>query len=266
MPMSEWIEKLGRAIFESPFDALKMMSSDSPEMAEIRLALLDEIKARSHRVGGRDVFPYNVVRVHLDGVPESQSGIFRDRFFVQFCEQELHSGLKKANYRFPADLSVEIETTPDLPGPKGRWFTVDVESRSPKPSAAVSARRSARLVVLKGSANETELPLNKARTNIGRGADVYRTDGPLRRNDLAFTEDDEISRTASREHAHIDHDKQSNEYRLFNDRTYKAGSACGLWVIRDGLSMEVHRSTKGFLLQPGDEIHFGRAVARFAGR
>jgi hypothetical protein len=264
MPISDWIEKMGRTIFESPFGALEA-SRDAPEMAEIRLALLDEVKAKSHRVAGRDVFPYNVVKIHLGGVPEQQAEIFHGEFFSQFCEEELRNGLAKAHYRFPEELRVEIETRSELPGPKDKWLWVETVSE-PKAEPVPIVRRTARLIVEKGSANQSVLELRKARINIGRTSDVYKTDGPSRRNDLAFTEESEINRTVSREHAHIVYVEKTGEYRLFNDRWYKPGSKtegnCGLWVIRDGLGQEVHRNPRGFLLMSGDEIHFGRAVVR----
>ncbi len=267
MAISEWIEKLGRAVFESPFDSA-VFSKDAPELAEIRLAVLDEVKARSHRVGGRDVFPYNLVRICIGGVPDSQSNVLRRTFFTQFFEQELRSGLKKANYRFPENVQVEIQTTAELPGPKGSWLSVETVSRDQPVQAAVPARKAARLTVMKGTANEKDVQLSKARTNIGRTVDVYRADGPSRRNDLAFSEDDEISRSVSREHAHILFDKQTGEHRLYNDRKPKPGAkepVCGLWILRDGLSLDVHHNTRGTSLMPGDEIHLGRAVVKFRG-
>lgn len=120
-------------------------------------------------------------------------------------------------------------------------------------------------MVVEGSANEREVPLIKARTNIGRTADVYRADGMSRRNDLAFAEDSEVNGTVSREHAHVLYDKNTGEYRLFNDRWYKREDkgGCGLWIVRDGLSQEVHRTSRGTKLEAGDEIHLGRAVVRF---
>lgn len=266
MAVSEWIEKIGRTIFEAPFGT-SHITKDAPELAEIRLAVLDEVKAKSHRVGGRDVFPYNVVRINVRGVPENQSDVLKGSFFSQFFEQELKSGLSRANYRFPEDLHVEVRTTPELPGPKEHWLWVETESRETAASVAPQPRRPARLTVIKGSANEKELPVNKARTNIGRGLDVYRADGPSRRNDLAFQDDSEISRSVSREHAHIIFHRRTGEYRLYNDRWYKPGNksdgGCGLWIIRDGLSQEVHRNARGTRLQNGDEIHLGRAVLKF---
>ena len=68
-------------------------------------------------------------------------------------------------------------------------------------------------------------------------------------------------RTVSREHADIAFHKRSG------DRWYKQGhkgdGGCGLWIIRDGLSQEVHPNARGTRLQHGDEIHLGRAVVKF---
>ncbi len=264
MPVTEWMEKLGRAIFESPFGP--QVSRESPELAEIRLAVLDEVRLRTHRVSGREVFPYNLVQIRLRGVPAEQSAIFTGKFFAQFCQEELRAGLAKSGVRFPAGLEVEVDTTADLPLAGEQWLSVETSARAEPPPAAVS-KRAARLVVVKGEANHPEIALSKARTNLGRTADVYRTDGPSRRNDLAFSESDAISRTVSREHAHITYSKKTAEYRIFNDRSYKPGvkpgGTCGLWIIRDGLSYEVHRGERGARLEPGDEIHLGRAVLRF---
>ena len=90
MPLSELIERLGRTIFEAPFSGAQL-ATDQPELAEIRLALLDEIKSKSHRVAGRYVFPHNLVRVQLLGVPEAQSTAFTGEFFPSYFQQELGS-------------------------------------------------------------------------------------------------------------------------------------------------------------------------------
>jgi len=108
--------------------------------------------------------------------------------------------------------------------------------------------------------------LEKARTNIGRGVDVYRAAGRFRRNDLAFAAETETNRSVSREHAHIQFDHGVGEYRLFNDRWYPRGESnggmsnnaeCGTWIVRDGMSQEVHRNARGTKLEHRDEIHSG---------
>ncbi len=263
MAISNVIEKLGKAIFETPFGANRL-SKDAPELAEIRLAVLDVIKAKSHRASGKNVFPYNLVRIQLRGIPEEQSNVFRSEFLSNYFAEELKTGLKRSSYRFPTDLRVEIETTPVLPIKGEQWLSIGTELQQVKSTEAPGrGTRPARLTVLQGTANQPEISLQKARTNIGRTIEVYRSAGPSRRNDLAFTEDNETNRSVSREHAHILHSTKAGEYRLFNDRSYKGESNCGLWIVREGLSQAVHRGTRGTLLKPGDEIHLGSAVLRF---
>jgi hypothetical protein len=262
MAVTNVIEKLGRAIFEAPFGAHKI-AKDAPELAEIRIAVLDAVKAKSHRASGRHVFPYNLVRLHLLGVPDTQSHVFRSEFLSTYFAEELRAALARSNYRFPETLRVEITTTKTLPEPEQDWLRVEAEMLE-APAAPPLPKTSARLVVLSGTASAAEFPLEKVRTNIGRTADIYHSAaGPSRRNDFAFAEDSEINRTVSREHAHILHSPKTGEYRICNDRSYKGQSNCGIWIVRDGLSQPVHRNTRGAVLKDGDEIHLGRAIVRF---
>jgi hypothetical protein len=262
MTLSDFLEKFGRTVFEAPF--AYGQGNDPPEVAEIRLAILDQVRAKSYRSGGRKVFPSNVVHIHVRGIEDSRAPLFTGKFFRKYFEQELRQHLDKDEIRYPEDLRVDVHVMRELPAPVEVWVWVEAESQH---RAAAPARRPARLVVVEGKANEAEIALSKARTNIGRAVDVYRAEGLLRRNDLAFTEDTEINRTVSREHAHIIYDKATGEHRLFNDRWYQRDEAQppgpATWIVRDGLSQAVHRTARGTKLEHGDEIHFGKAVVRF---
>lgn len=266
MSLSDLIEKLGKTIFEAPFDRA-LAPKDIPELAEIRLAILEEITNKGQRARGKMLFPYNLVRIHVRAAGEQESAFLKSDFLKSYFEEEIRSGLARLNYRFPEDLEVEFETTTELPESHEKWLRVETESRPKKEPAPVLNRRSARLVVVRGKATADAISLEKERTNIGRTVEVYRAQGPSRRNDLAFAEEDEINRTVSREHAHIVYTKKKGEYRLYNDRWYKQDKRepanCGLWIIRDGLSQEVARNARGIKLEAGDEIQFGRAIVRF---
>jgi hypothetical protein len=267
MKISELIERFGRTVFEAPFGATAQVIGESPEVAEIRIAVLDEVKKKIQRAGGHALFPYNVVRVVIRAAPE-EAAVFELDFFRRFFDEEVRKGLAKEACRFPEDLRVEIRTA-DGATADGRWLRVETVAEEPAPAVEESprARRSARLIVAAGSANKSEIPLQKIRTNIGRLTEVFKAEGLSRRNDLAFAEDNPINRTVSREHAHILHDKKTGEYRLFNDRWYQRGNKaegnCGLWIVRDGMGQDVHRDARGTRLLPGDEIHLGKAVVKF---
>ena len=266
MSISDFLEKWGRTVFERPLATAEPGGAgvEPPELAEIRLAVLDQVGEKSYRSGGRKVFPFDLLRIELRGLEESRRAIFAGPFFRKYLEQEVQSSLRNAGCRFPEDLRVEVEATAGLPQAGEEWLVVDARSQERKPRTGPPV---ARLVVREGTANAAEVRLDKARTNIGRVVDVYRDHGLFRRNDLAFAEDTPVNRSVSREHAHIVFDRASGEYRLFNDRWYPLagqGTAdCGIWVVRDGMSQEVHRNARGTKLEPGDEIHFGRVVVTF---
>lgn len=261
MKLGDYIEKFGRTLFEAPL-ATGARPDEPPELAEIRLALLDTVKEKSYRSGARKVFPYDLLRVEMRGIEQSQYGTFSSRFFRQYLEQEVRNSLRTAGCRFPENLRVDVNAVVGLPPRDGRWIEIAAGSQE---KAQEEPRAAARLVVREGDANAAELRLEKARTNIGRVVDVYRAEGLFRRNDLAFEADTEINRTVSREHAHIQYDRATGEYRLFNDRWHdrSPGGECGTWIVRDGMSQEVHRTPRGVKLEPGDEIHFGRVVVVF---
>ena len=267
MKVSELIERLGRTVFEGPFGGLSETVSDSPEVAEIRLALLDEVAKKIQRAGGQALFPYNVVRV-LIRTGGSDGAVFERDFFRRFFEEEVRKSLSKERCRYPHDLRVETTAISEPPAKGVRWLSIETAAEA-EPVAEIVPRtkRVARLVVEAGTANKSEVILQKSRTNIGRLLDVYKAEGLSRRNDLAFAQETPINRTVSREHAHILHDKKTGDYRLFNDRWYQRGNKtennCGLWIVRDGMGQEVHRDTRGTKLRPGDEIHLGKAILRF---
>jgi hypothetical protein len=261
MNLSDFLEKFGRTVLETPL-AARPNPEEPPELAEIRLAVLDEVREKSYRSGGRKVFPYDLVRVELRGVEESRGAVFGGAFFRKYLEGEVRRALAGAGCRYPEGLRVAVDVTPGIPRPGESWLKVEMGLADRSGDAAEGAR----LLVREGTANVPEVRLNKARTNIGRAVDVVREEGLFRRNDLAFAEDTEVNRSVSREHAHIMFDKTTREYRIFNDRWYPLGSHdCGIWIVRDGFSQEVHRNSRGTKLEPGDEIHLGRAVVVFAG-
>jgi len=270
MKLGEYLEKFGRTLFEAPLSTGR--PEEPPELAEIRLALLDQIRERTQTLGGRKVFPHDLLRVQLRGAEEDRQSVFTGQFFRRYLEQEVRGALAAAGSRYPDNLRVEVRATADLPQPGEPWLHVDAASQIP----AGAARPVARLVVRQGTANAAEIRLDKARTNIGRVLDVYRSEGIFRRNDLVFAEDTDINRSVSREHAHITFDPKTGEYRLFNDRWYARGAAPSTapdasgvpdgpaaWIVRDGMSQEVHRTARGTRLEPGDEIHFGKVIVVF---
>jgi hypothetical protein len=267
MTLTDFVERVGRTIFEAPFGGGTPRAAGTAELAEIRHAMLAEIERKSHRTGGRNLFPYNRITILIRGADSQQASALRGDFLREYFENEIRQSLAKAEAQHPEGLRVEVDVSSDYAAKGEAWLSVVTSFEEAAAAADIPKPqdRIARLIVLQGSVSEAEIALDKPRTNLGRTLDVYRTQGLSRRNHLAFVEDDEIGRTVSREHGHILRDTDSGGYRLFNDRFYDRDKreSCNIWIIRDGVSQEVHRNTRGVRLQDGDEIHLGRAVLKF---
>src|ERR1700736_2251710 len=167
MALSDLLEKLGRGVFEAPFGALSQVT-DSPEVAEIRFALLDEIKKKTQRAGGREIFPYDLIHIHLRGVSEKESAIFEGEFFRRYFQQEAQQHFEKTACRVPDNLRVDVKVE-GLAGapskqPSKEWIRVELLAQQPEPAVPTGQRTPAKLVVTGGTANRDELPLTKTRT------------------------------------------------------------------------------------------------------
>ena len=270
MTLAEFVERVGRTIFEAPFGGGTPRGARSAELAEIRHAILEQLERKMQRTGGRNLFPYNRLKIVIRGADAQQATALGGSFLREYFEQEIRKALSKGEAEYPDGLRVEMEVSSEPPGKGESWLGLSTAfEQTENASAAIpETPRSdalAEIRVVEGLADPPQIVLEPLQTNIGRSVDVYRTHGLSRRNHLAFAEDDEISLTVSREHAHILRHRESGEYRLFNDRFYDRdkGDSCNLWIIRNGASQEVHRNGRGVRLQDGDEIHLGRAVLRF---
>src|SRR4051794_2624682 len=143
MTIPEFFEKWGRALVEGPL-ATATRSDEPPELAELRLALLDRAREQSYRAGGRKAFPHDLPRGHLPGVEESRYAASSGSSSRQFLEQEVRNGLREAGCRSPENLRVDVLPVVGLPQRGEPWMIVEVASQEKSPSAAV------RLVVREG--------------------------------------------------------------------------------------------------------------------
>ena len=128
MNITDYLEKFGRAIFEAPL-ATSARPDEPPELAEIRLAVLDRIREKSYRSGGRKVFPFDLLRVQLRGMEESRCGIFTGQFFRRYLEQEVRNALREAGCRYPETLRVDVEAIAGLPLRDEKWLIVEAASQ-----------------------------------------------------------------------------------------------------------------------------------------
>jgi len=228
--------------------------ADSDQLLLLHRAILEQIEGQVQTVAkGRRVFPYSRVTVTLISPEEAQRTLYQAAFGERL-ETDLKEALDSAGCELPKGFHVEVET--GAGGEGNLEIAYGVEKQEPKPPKPCEP---ARLSVVKGKTAAADYTLDKARTNIGRLAELTEADQRvIRRNDVVFEEGaDEANSTVSRKHAHIR--REGDDYRLCDDE-----SEFGTRVFRDGRSIDVPPGNRrGEKLRDGDEIYLGRACLRF---
>jgi hypothetical protein len=243
--------------------------AESDELLLVHRAILEEIEGKIQILArGKRVFPYSRVTVTLSSTDPDRRVLYQSAFAEGGrLETDVREALAGSECEMPRGFRVEVETADAEVLPGVRAFAIEYAADAPKqlekrPADAPEAPpvgTVGRLIVVKGKTESTEYTLDKARTNIGRLADVTDSEQRVvRRNDVVFEEgSDEANATVSRRHAHIRLD--AGEYRVLDDE-----SEFGTRVFRDGRPIEVPAGNRrGEKLKPGDEIYVGRACLRF---
>jgi hypothetical protein len=224
--------------------------AQSGELLLVHRAILEEIAGKVQTVArGKRWFPYPRLVVTLVS-PDAERRALYATVFGERLASDIRAALEGAACEAPRGFAVEIRTAEAGPLP----FEIEYGR-----DTAAAAGAKARVVVVRGRAQQDTYSLGRGRVNIGRLAELTDADQRVvRRNDLVFEEGaDEANATVSRCHAHIR--LEDHEYRICDD-----GSEFGTRVFREGRSLDVPPGNRrGEKLRPGDEIYLGRACLRF---
>ena len=231
--------------------------AQSDELLLLHRALLEEIESKVQTIArGTRFFPYGRLTVTLVAADEMRRAVMQAAFAEGArLEQDVRQVLEGAGCELAEGFAVEVKTAASGVGA----FDIAYGVNAPRRETLKEAGATARLIVVRGKAEQDEYAIGKPRTNIGRMAEL--TDHEQRvvgRNDVVFEEGgDKANATVSRKHAHIRFD--DGEYRICDD-----GSEYGTRIFRDGRGVDVPPGNRrGEKLRPGDEIYLGRACLRF---
>jgi hypothetical protein len=232
------------------------------EPLEIRRSILEDAESRVVAAGGgKRIFPYNRVTVHILAPDrEERTGLealVREGWNLR---EEIAGRLSERGAPVPPDLAVEVLFDDEAgPSDAGRRHYVSYERTEAAPAAVKTGRPTLELTILKGTAGQRVYTLSADRIHLGRMEEVLDHEGRVRRrNDVAFKEEGEINQTVSREHARILYDEASGKLRLRAE-----SGASSTRIFREGRSIDVSgRDPRGVKIQSGDEIYFGRASVK----
>jgi hypothetical protein len=260
--------RLEGRIARSMTDATKtfVRGDGAREPLEVVHAIVDAVQ-REVQSGDRGsrAFPFNTVAVSIAAPSHHQRAKLEA---VVNGSVTLHDRIVerlRAAGCTAADLEVSVHYVPR--GQK-QWtdaqFTVGFSrvDRVPiQPPKAPTEPPPARLdmTIVQGTAEHRTYAFSARRIDLGRGSDVRDSRHALiRTNDVVFADgSDQINRSVSRRHAHIEHDPRSGEFRVHDD-----GSVQGTKIVRRGKALPVPFAARGVRLQTGDEIVLGEARVR----
>ena len=232
--------------------------ADSDEVLLVHRGILESVESKIQTVArGQRVFPYSRLTITLASADPDRRALYLTVFGDGGrLEADIRAALEGVNCEIPRGFSVAVETAET--GDKSFEIAYSLDVPKAAPEVPEAAHGAGRLTVVKGKTLQSEYALEKARTNIGRIAELTDSEQRVvRRNDVVFEEGDEANSTVSRRHAHIR--LEAGEYRICDDE-----SEFGTRVFRDGRAIEVPAGNRrGEKLRPGDEIYLGRACLRF---
>jgi len=255
-----------RAIFSGGGD-----EPGAREGIELYRDALDQIAARA-TVGKRGdrIFPFNRITIELHAADPERKAVLETLFDPGQLGDDIRSVLEEERVTPSAELTVvvhyseealvEMRILCEKVDKTGRIAPAPAQPEqiaSPAPVALVPAK----LITITGVASSPELPLDRARINLGREEEVLDAMGRVfRHNELSFPESAHVANTSvSRAHAHILFDSSVGQWRIFDD-----GSSLGTTLFRDGRRIDVPaHASRGVALRPGDEIYLGQARLRF---
>ena len=115
--------------------------------------------------------------------------------------------------------------------------------------------------VLNGEAEKETYPIDTAngRINIGREARVQAAGNYMRKNTIAF-KPDEMNRSVSRQHAHIEWEADSNSFLIFADEGGIPPNNKMKVRTSEGILIKMQAIEVGHRLQEGDQVILGDAA------
>lgn len=232
---------------------------------DIRHAIVEAVEWRVQPAGrGRRILPDGLVRIRILAPDTAAQRALRA--VLDDVQGVVTSRLRELKCEVPAGFRIDVAYVRSRPVSWAPWQRMLVEFPEPTPHDVIRPAPeppppppALKLTVVKGTATRPSYSSTETVIRIGRSDAPVDDRGRVRRNDVAFREDDdERNKTVTRGHCEIRYDRTTGEHRIFDE-----GSANGTRIVRGGDVIEVPaRDPVGVAIASGDELQFGRAAVR----
>jgi hypothetical protein len=253
----------------SMFNLFNKQNPEKPQdVKTLREALLFFIKQELQKMEGGEGRHIKGFELYVCCLPEDRFMYDSALFFED--QERFRNEVQRIADDFAIDLpekwTLEVLFVDELPGKGVKMKNLDVALAIKTPEhVVVKKSTSARIRILNGEAEKTEYTIRAAdgRINIGRDRKAQDNDGFVRENHIAFPDSssNQGNKYISRQHAHIDWDKETSAFLLFADE----GGVPPRNKVKVR-SAEAHNTVKltftefGHRLLEGDQIILGESA------
>lgn len=259
----ERARELSKSVAVSIRKAVDPPLDDTATPLDLRHAIVEAVERRVQPAGrGRRTMPDACVRARVLAPDAPSERALRS--VLDDVQAEVLNRLRELKCDVPAGFRMDVAYVRSRPASwtGSQRLAIDYPVHPPPaPDRPEAAPPALKLTVVKGTATRPSYTFTESVVRIGRSDRPVDVRGKIRRNDVAFLEnEDELNRTVTRGHCEIRYNRATGEYRVFDDR-----SANGTRIVRAGEIIDVPAGDPvGVALQSGDELQFGQAAVKVA--
>lgn len=247
------------------FDFFKSRPTD---IKGIRASMLQFIKDQFQKVEGGEGSNIKGLSLYIT-CPEEEKHLYEGAVYAdeedRFKEEEVQKIADDYAIALPEIWTLEIEFVDQAPPDALKMPDVDAAlfiSTKKKPKVFHDA--TAMIRVLNGEAEKEQYTISStsSRINIGRERRAHTADGFFRENHIAFPDSssNESNRSVSRQHAHIEWDKEMGAFYLYADEGGIPPHNKMKVRTEGGLPIKLQTTEIGHRLQEGDQIIIGESA------
>ena len=239
------------------------------DVKSLRDALLRFIKEALQKVEGGEGSHIKELLLFIDAHPEEKH-LYEGAVYVH-DKDKLRNEIQKIadDYALdlPADWTIEVKFTSELPPEATLIPNLDaaflMHTRRQVMHNAASAV--AYIRILSGEAEQEEYVIKATddKINIGRDKKAVTDNGSYRLNKLVFpaTSTDESNKFISRQHAHIEWNKDAECFMIFADEGgVPPSNKTKIHIAADGKMIKLNSTQIGHPMSEGDQVILGESA------
>ncbi|KIO78453.1 hypothetical protein TH53_03270 [Pedobacter lusitanus] len=245
------------------FDFFKKNKTDDPlDAKSLREVMLQMIKEELQQLDGGEGTHLKKMQLFVNAGAEEL--FVYETALYSAAPEKLKEEIQRIADNFaldlPADWQLEVLYVDELPAGviRSKEIKLGLLLKNTPQAVAAQTGTTAMLKVITGKAEQEQYVLKPGtnRINIGRESSVQGADGSYRINNIAFlAEELDSNKYISRQHAHLEWDKEQLCFKLYADEGgVPPGNKTKIRTASDDSTHKLNSTQIGYILKEGDQI------------